>query len=162
MSGKELFIRFTASAFRKLLSIYVFSYFPFGFEGRMWDLIVSVLDHCLSFSFGYRVNTRKWKEHHRKKYSISGSSARNTCSISRISTMSSQTSRRPLTGYGTKPYGQPWGNTTSRPASYEPLKICMTRPRVQSCSTAAEKNGSELQKEFDKGVYSHQPSLLSS
>ena len=36
----------TASAFRKLLSIYVFSYFPFGFEGRMWNLIVSVLDHC--------------------------------------------------------------------------------------------------------------------
>ena len=25
----------------------VFSYFPFGFEGRMWDLIVSVPDHCL-------------------------------------------------------------------------------------------------------------------
>ena len=35
--------------FRKLLSIYVFSYFPFGFEGRMWDLIVLVPDHCLSF-----------------------------------------------------------------------------------------------------------------
>ena len=49
LSGKELFIRFTTSAFRKLLSIYVFSYFPFGFEGRMWDLIVSVPDHCLSF-----------------------------------------------------------------------------------------------------------------
>ena len=49
--GKELFIRFTANAFRKLLSIYVFSYFPFGFEGRMWDLIVSVPDHCLSFYF---------------------------------------------------------------------------------------------------------------
>ena len=47
---KELFIRFTASAFRKLLSVYVFSYFPFGFEGRMWDLIVSVPDHGLSFS----------------------------------------------------------------------------------------------------------------
>ena len=30
---------------------YVFSYFPFGFEGRMWDLIVSVPDHCLSFYF---------------------------------------------------------------------------------------------------------------
>ena len=44
-----MFIRFTASAFRKLPSIYVFSYFPFGFEGRMWDLIVSVPDHCLSF-----------------------------------------------------------------------------------------------------------------
>ena len=35
------FIRFTASAFRKLLSIYVFSYFPFGFVGRMWDCISS-------------------------------------------------------------------------------------------------------------------------
>ena len=43
--------RFTASVFRKLLSVYVFSYFPFGFEGRMWDLIVSVPDHCLSFYF---------------------------------------------------------------------------------------------------------------
>ena len=49
LSGKELFIRFTASAFRNLLSIYVFSYFPFVFEGRIWDLIVSVPDHCLSF-----------------------------------------------------------------------------------------------------------------
>ena len=49
--GKELFIRFTASAFRKLPSVYVFSYFPFGFEGRMLDLIVSVPDHCLSFTF---------------------------------------------------------------------------------------------------------------
>ena len=48
---KELFIRFTASAFRKLPSIYVFSYFPFGFEGRMWDLIVSVPDHLSSFYF---------------------------------------------------------------------------------------------------------------
>ena len=51
LSEKELFIRFTASAFGKLQSIYVFSYFPFGFEGRMWDLIVSVPDHCLSFHF---------------------------------------------------------------------------------------------------------------
>ena len=51
MSGKELFIRFTERAFRKLLSIYVFSYLPFGFEGRIWDLIVSVPNHCLSFYF---------------------------------------------------------------------------------------------------------------
>ena len=29
----------------------LFSYFPFGFVGRMWDLIVSVPDHCLSFYF---------------------------------------------------------------------------------------------------------------
>ena len=36
---------------RKLLSAYVFSYFSFGFEGRIWDLIVSVPDHCLSFYF---------------------------------------------------------------------------------------------------------------
>ena len=42
-------VRFSASAFRKLPSIYVFGYFPFGFEGRVWDLIVSVPDHCLSF-----------------------------------------------------------------------------------------------------------------
>ena len=46
-----MFIRFTASAFRKLLSVYVFSYFPFSFEGRMWDLIVSVPGKCLSFYF---------------------------------------------------------------------------------------------------------------
>ena len=26
-----------------------FMYFPFGFEGRMWHLIVSVPDHCLPF-----------------------------------------------------------------------------------------------------------------
>ena len=39
--GKELFIWFTASAFRKLLS-HIFSYFPFGFEGRVWDLILTV------------------------------------------------------------------------------------------------------------------------
>ena len=50
--GKELYIRFTASAFRKLRSVYVLSYFPFGFEGRMWDLIVSVPIHCLSLYFG--------------------------------------------------------------------------------------------------------------
>ena len=40
-------------AFRKLLSINVLSCFPFGFEGRMWDLIVSVPDHCLSFYFPF-------------------------------------------------------------------------------------------------------------
>ena len=45
--------KFAASAFRKLSSVYVFSYFPFGFEGRIWDLIVSVPDHCLSFYFPF-------------------------------------------------------------------------------------------------------------
>ena len=38
-------------AFRKLLSIYVINYFPFGFEARIWDLTISVPDHCLSFYF---------------------------------------------------------------------------------------------------------------
>ena len=51
----KLFILFAASAFRNLSSIYVFSYFPFGFEGRIWDLIVSVPDHCLSFYFSVMV-----------------------------------------------------------------------------------------------------------
>ena len=68
--GKELFILFAASAFRKLSSIYVFSYFPFGFEGRIWDLIVSVPDHSLYFYFGsaimlvtYFVNFRLLNDH---------------------------------------------------------------------------------------------------
>ena len=30
---------------------YVFSYFSFDLEGRTWDLIVSVPDHCLPFYF---------------------------------------------------------------------------------------------------------------
>ena len=53
--------------------------------------------------------------------------AKNICSISRISTMSSQTSRRPLTGYGTKPYGQLWGHATSMPMS-QGRKKHMARP----------------------------------
>ena len=53
MFGKKLFIRFIASAFRELLSVYVFSYFPFGFEGRMWDLIVSLLIFLL---YGYPIS----------------------------------------------------------------------------------------------------------
>ena len=48
-------VQFTASAFRKLPSIYVFSYFRFVFEGRMWDLIVSIADHCLSFYLTQRI-----------------------------------------------------------------------------------------------------------
>ena len=56
LSGKELFIRFTARVFRKLLSIYVLSYFPFGLEGRISDLIVSVPDHCLSFYFCLKIS----------------------------------------------------------------------------------------------------------
>ena len=39
--------------FRKLLSIYVFSYFPSGFEGGIWNLIVSVTDHRLFVYFSF-------------------------------------------------------------------------------------------------------------
>ena len=35
----------------KYNNIIVLYDFPFGFEGRIWDLIVSVPDHCLSFYF---------------------------------------------------------------------------------------------------------------
>ena len=49
--GKSCLFGFTASAFRKQPSSYVFSYFPFAYEGRIWDLFVSVPDHCLSFYF---------------------------------------------------------------------------------------------------------------
>ena len=31
------------------MSVDVFASFHFGFEGRIWDLIVSVPDHCSSF-----------------------------------------------------------------------------------------------------------------
>ena len=54
--------------FRKLSSIYVFSYFPFGFEGRIWDLIVSVPDHCLSFNFGTQTG---FSTHVDRKYLVS-------------------------------------------------------------------------------------------
>ena len=33
--------------------MYVFSYFPLGFEGKLWVLIVLVPDHCLSFYSTY-------------------------------------------------------------------------------------------------------------
>ena len=46
----ELFIRFKARAFRKLRSAYVFSYFPFGSEDKIKNLIVSVPDHCYLFT----------------------------------------------------------------------------------------------------------------
>ena len=49
--GKELFIRFTALVFRECLSIRVCSSFPFCFEDGMWELIVLIPDHCLTFCF---------------------------------------------------------------------------------------------------------------
>ena len=52
--GRRLFVLFAAGAFRGLSSVCVFGCFPFGFEGRIWDLIVSVPDHCLSFTLHIR------------------------------------------------------------------------------------------------------------
>ena len=49
--GKSCSFGLLRMPFVNCRSIYVFSYFPFGFEGRMWDLIVSVPDRCLSFYF---------------------------------------------------------------------------------------------------------------
>ena len=56
LSGKELFIWFTECAFRELLSIYVFSYFPFGFKGRIWDLIRLIVSSLITAYFLLLVN----------------------------------------------------------------------------------------------------------
>ena len=37
--------------FRERLSVCMCASFPFGFEDGMWDVIVFVADHCLSFYF---------------------------------------------------------------------------------------------------------------
>ena len=58
--GKSCSFCLPRSAFRKLPSINVFSYFPFGFEGRIWDLIVSVPDHCLSFYFDEKISSQNY------------------------------------------------------------------------------------------------------
>ena len=34
--------------------------FSFGFEGRIWDLTVSVPDHCLSFYFPFPTVTEQF------------------------------------------------------------------------------------------------------
>ena len=59
--GKSCSFGLPRVPFRKLPSVFVFSYFPFGFESRMWDLIVSVPDHCLSFYFTYSAHFRVCK-----------------------------------------------------------------------------------------------------
>ena len=51
--GKSCSFSLLCKPFVNYLSVYIFSYFPFGFHGRIWDLIVSVPDHCLSFYLGH-------------------------------------------------------------------------------------------------------------
>ena len=42
---------------------------PFGFESRIWDMTVSVPDHCLSFYFFYADTEKKKKKKKKKKKS---------------------------------------------------------------------------------------------
>ena len=49
--GRELFIRFTVLALREHLSICVCASCPFKFEGWVWNWIVLISYHCLSFYF---------------------------------------------------------------------------------------------------------------
>ena len=46
-----------------------FSYFPFGFEGMMWDLIVSVPDHFLYFYFSHLFTCTKQTSEHCSQFS---------------------------------------------------------------------------------------------
>ena len=80
----------------------------------------------------------------RSKYLIAGFSARNTCIINRIF------SKTPLTEYGMKAYGQLWRNTTVIPTPCKSLKICISRPKAQSCSMTSQDTGSELESESTK------------
>ena len=41
---------------------YFYFFFADSFEGRMWDLIVSVPDHCLSFYFTGSKDTEPYKK----------------------------------------------------------------------------------------------------
>ena len=49
--GKSCSFGLPRVLFVNCCQFFVFSYFPFGFEGMMWDLIVSVPDRCLFFYF---------------------------------------------------------------------------------------------------------------
>ena len=73
---ERAFIRFTAGAFHKLLSVYVFSYFPFGVDGRMWDLILIIVylftlsNYTIYFYSKNNISSSYIKPHcHLKKYS---------------------------------------------------------------------------------------------
>ena len=44
-------MQFTVRVFRERLSIYECPSFPIGFKGKMWNLIVLVPEHFISFYF---------------------------------------------------------------------------------------------------------------
>ena len=41
-----------------LSPLFFFFFFFFGFEGEVWDLIVSIPDHCLSLNFKILMKNR--------------------------------------------------------------------------------------------------------
>ena len=51
LDGKKLFIRFAVRVFVKVNQFLCASFLPLGFEGGMWELIVLILDHCISIYF---------------------------------------------------------------------------------------------------------------
>ena len=65
------------------------------------------------------------------------SCVKSTSNISRICTMSSLISKKPLTEYGMQPYGPPSGSTISVQILFAPLSSSMTRLQVQSRWMAA-------------------------
>ena len=49
--GKSCSFGLLCLCFMGVCQILYVSFFPFGAEGRMWDVIVLIPDHCLSISF---------------------------------------------------------------------------------------------------------------
>ena len=54
--GKDLFFGFFCMSFINILSICVFTSFTFGLEGEIWDLLVIIPDHWLSFYFDFEIS----------------------------------------------------------------------------------------------------------
>ena len=57
--GLQLFIRFALRAFREQLSLCVILSFLLFFWDGMWDLIVLIPEHCLSFYFLQKLQLNK-------------------------------------------------------------------------------------------------------
>ena len=55
--GKSCSFGLPCMSFMNIYQFYV--HLSFGFEGRMWDVIVLILDHCLSIYFSYIERSKK-------------------------------------------------------------------------------------------------------
>ena len=158
--------------------MYVFSYFPFGFEGRIWDLIVSVPDLCLSFYFAAVPEL----QNHQPCLISHPSKVMLKIILNRLQPQAEEIIAEEQAGFRAgwctteqifyrrilcekylqhqqnlyhvfidfkKAFDRIWHEAlwaTMRKYNINAsIKICMTRPRVQSCSMAAQENSSELQ-----------------